>query len=259
LLDSMNVEAADIIGMSHGGVTGLLFALENPRRVRTLTLIEPPAFWVLPNHGYDDAGAREMQEFLGSLRDATITEADVERFRCLLGDCVNGRSPRQAPQWVQWVTYRNSLRGLYTIGDYKDDSARLRSLTIPTLVVNGAATVGFHRMINVALIRLLPHAEPLELAGGHNAPAADPEYFVAQWQGFLNRAIARDSRRPQGAKRLNLWRSNGWTTWESSSTTSQRRSISFRSWASSSKDGTRSKETGPDVSLDWAISASRLP
>jgi len=98
----MNVEAADIIGMSHGGVTGLLFALENPRRVRTLTLIEPPAFWVLPNHGYD----------------------------------------------------------------------------------------------NVALIRLLPHAEPLELAGGHNAPAAGPEYFVAQWQGFLNRAIARDSRRP---------------------------------------------------------------
>jgi hypothetical protein len=37
---------------------------ENPRRVRTLTLIEPPAFWVLPNHGDDDAGAREMQEFV---------------------------------------------------------------------------------------------------------------------------------------------------------------------------------------------------
>lgn len=43
-LDSTHVDAADIIGMSHGGVTGLLFALQNPRRVRTLTLIEPPAF-----------------------------------------------------------------------------------------------------------------------------------------------------------------------------------------------------------------------
>jgi pimeloyl-ACP methyl ester carboxylesterase len=195
-LDSMNVEVADIIGMSHGGVTALLFALENPQRVRTLALIEPPAFWLLPNHGYDDPGAREMQELVSSLRDATITESHVERFRCLLGDCVGGRSPRQAPQWNQWVTYRNSLRGLHTIGDYKDDSARLRSLTIPTLVVKGAATVAFHRAINAALIRILPRAEALELIGGHNSPAADPEYFVAQWQGFEKRVITRDSWRP---------------------------------------------------------------
>jgi hypothetical protein len=33
----------------------------------------------------------------------------------------------------------------------------------------------------------------------------------------------------------------------------------FREVGSSSKGGPRSKENGPDVSLDWAISASRLP
>jgi pimeloyl-ACP methyl ester carboxylesterase len=193
-LDALHVEVADIIGMSHGGVTALVLALENPRRVRTLTLIEPPAFWLLPNHGYDDSGAREMQELVGSLRDGTITESHVERFRCLLGDCAAGQSPRQAPQWNQWVKYRNSLRGLHTIGDYKDDPARLRGLTTPTLVVNGANTVAFHRAINAALIRLLPRAEMLELAGGHNSPAADPEHFVAQWQGFQKRVITGASR-----------------------------------------------------------------
>ena len=172
-LDSMHVDVTDIIGMSHGGVTALVFALENPRRVHTLTVIEPPAFWLLPNHGYDDPGARGMQELLGSLRDAVITESDVERFRCLLGDCDGGRSARQAPQWDQWVKYRNSLRGLHTIGDYQDDPTRLRSLTARTLVVNGADTVAFHRAINAALIRLLPHAEALELAGGHNSPVSD--------------------------------------------------------------------------------------
>src|SRR5262245_41974270 len=187
-LDSMHVEVADIIGMSHGGVTGLVFALEHPRRVRTLTLIEPPAFWVLPNHGHDDPGAHQMQELVSSLRDGMITEADVERFRCLLGDCEKGRSPRQAPQWNQWVKYRNSLRGLHTIGDYKDDPARLRGLTMPTLVVNGADTVAFHRAINAALIRLLPRAEALELTGGHNSPASAPEYFVAEWQKFQQRS-----------------------------------------------------------------------
>jgi len=195
-LDSTDVDVVDIIGMSHGGVTGLVFALENPRHVRTLTLIEPPAFWVLPNHGYDDAGAREMQEFVSSLRRTTITEAHVERFRCLLGDCAGGRSPRHAPQWNQWVQYRNSLRGLHTIGDYKDDPSRLRALLIPTLVVNGAATVAFHRAINAVLIRTLPRAEAFELTGGHNSPASAPDDFVAEWLKFQERTTTGLGRNP---------------------------------------------------------------
>jgi pimeloyl-ACP methyl ester carboxylesterase len=195
-LDSTHVAVADIIGMSHGGVTGLLFALQNPGRVRTLTLIEPPAFWVLPNHGYDDAGARAMQEFVSSLRDMTITEAHVERFRCLLGDCAGGRSPRHVPQWNQWVQYRNSLRSLYTIADYKDDPSRLRTLLIPTLVVNGAETVAFHRAINAVLVRTLPRAEAFELTGGHNSPASAPDYFVSEWQKFQDRTTVGRRRSP---------------------------------------------------------------
>ncbi len=120
----------------------IVFALENPQRVRTLTQIEPPAFWLLPNHGRDTEGAREMQAFVSSLRGRPIEEGHVERFRCLLGDCAGGRSPREAPQWPQWVKYRNSLRGLYTVGDYTDDPERLRGVTMPALVT-GAQTVRF--------------------------------------------------------------------------------------------------------------------
>lgn len=183
-LDSLAVERADVIGMSHGGVTALLFALGNPQRVRTLTLVEPPAFWVLPNHGNDDSGARAMQQFVSSLRGETIGEEHVERFRCLLGDCAAGRSPRQALQWGQWVKYRNSLRALYTNCDYDDDPAKLRTLSVPTLVINGASTVPFHRSINDALLRALPNGRSFELAGGHNSPASSPEYFVEAWQSF---------------------------------------------------------------------------
>ena len=50
------------------------------------------------NHGRDDEGARERQAFLSSLRNRAISDADVERFRCLLGDCTRGRSARQALQ-----------------------------------------------------------------------------------------------------------------------------------------------------------------
>jgi pimeloyl-ACP methyl ester carboxylesterase len=189
-LDAMRVNDADIIGMSHGGVVALVFALANPERVRTLTLIEPPAFWMLPNHGNDDPGARDMQALVGSLRDREVAEEHVERFRCLLGDCAGGRSPRQLPQWPQWVKYRNSLRGLYTVGAYDDDPARLRTLTMPALIVTGAQTVSFHRAMNAALLRTLPRAEALELGAGHNSPAADPEHFVSEWLKFEQRATA---------------------------------------------------------------------
>lgn len=181
----------DLIGMSHGGVIAIVFALQNPQRVRTLTLIEPPAFWLLPKHGYDTDGAREMQAFLSALRGRHIEEEDVERFRCLLGDCAGGRSPRQLPQWPQWLKYRNSLRALYTVGDYDDDPARLRQLLVPALVVTGAQTIAFHRTINEALLRALPRAEALQLGAGHNSPAADPEHFVTEWRKFV------DARRPR--------------------------------------------------------------
>lgn len=187
-LESKGLADVDIIGMSHGGVIAIVYGLDDPRRVRTLTLIEPPAFWMLPNHGRDDEGAREMQELVSSLRGRSVGEEHVERFRCLLGDCAGGRSARQLPQWPQWVKYRNSLRGLYSVSDYNDDPARLRGLTMPTLIVTGAQTVAFHRAMNEALLRTLPHAEALELGAGHNSPAADPEHFVAEWQKFQERA-----------------------------------------------------------------------
>ena len=183
-LDALGVNRADIIGMSHGGVIALAFALEAPERVRTLTLIEPPAFWVLPNHGQDDDGAREMQAFVSSMRERVVSESDVERFRCLLGDCAGGRSPRQAPQWQRWVKYRQSLRGLYTVRDHKGDPAGLERLPVPTLIVTGADTVAFHRRINEVLARRLPRSHTFELGAGHNSPAAAPDHFVTEWQQF---------------------------------------------------------------------------
>jgi pimeloyl-ACP methyl ester carboxylesterase len=186
-LDEHKVQRADFVGMSHGGVMAMLFALQHPERVRTLTLIEPPAFWILPNHGRDDAGAWEMQQLVASLKGRQVQEQDVEHFRCLLGDCAGGHSPRDLPQWPQWVRYRNSLRGLYTVGDYTDDPAKLRTLTMPALIVTGADTVSFHREMNRILLRTLPRAEALELAAGHNSPAAEPEQFVQAWSRFAVR------------------------------------------------------------------------
>src|ERR1051325_489066 len=35
----------DVVGWSYGAFTALQYSLDNPERIRTLTLIEPPAMW----------------------------------------------------------------------------------------------------------------------------------------------------------------------------------------------------------------------
>ena len=183
-LDQLNLRSVDIIGMSHGAVIALEFALRTPERVRTLTLIEPPAFWVLPNRGLDDEGSRSMQELLRGFRRRAISEEDLERFRCALDSCAGGNSPRSAPQWPRWLKYRNSLRALYTIAEHKDDPARLTRLGNPVLIVTGSDTVAFHRRINRMLLQLLPRATELEVRGGHNSPVVSPDQFLSGWRAF---------------------------------------------------------------------------
>ena len=61
------------------------------------------------------------------------------------------------------------------------------------------------------------------------------------------------------ACRMDTWHLNGWITSESLSTILPGQSISFENLVSTSKGRARSKASGPDGSLDWAISVSRWP
>ncbi|NLE73111.1 MAG: alpha/beta hydrolase, partial [Actinobacteria bacterium] len=63
--------AVDLVGWSYGGFLSLDYALTHPDRVRTLTLIEPPAFWVLAAAGdpaYEEERAR-LRPLAERLRD----------------------------------------------------------------------------------------------------------------------------------------------------------------------------------------------
>lgn len=193
-LDAAGVQMADIIGSSHGGAIALDFALNTPARVRTLTLVEPTAFWMLPNHGKDSAGAAEMQRLIGSYKDRPVTEVDLEKFRCALGECVGGASPRTSPDWAAAVAHRNALRGLYAFAEHDDNPSRLTALEMPVMLVAGTDTVAFHREINDAIGKLVPKSTILELLGGHNAAVQNAGQFAAAWTAFIKNAEANKRR-----------------------------------------------------------------
>jgi pimeloyl-ACP methyl ester carboxylesterase len=75
-------QRAHVLGLSYGAVVSLLAASLRPERVRSLTVIEPPAFGLV-------RGRPEVEDFIARVSDATREASDgsdyAQRFRAAFG------------------------------------------------------------------------------------------------------------------------------------------------------------------------------
>jgi pimeloyl-ACP methyl ester carboxylesterase len=160
----------DFVAWSYGGFITLDYALDHPERVRTLTLIEPPAFWVLDATGTADSQTERESGDMRALYAqmvGDVTEAQLSTFVRQAGLCPPGKSPEELPQWPLWVKHRRSLRTGSAPWAYKDDAARLRAFDKPVLLVKGTGSSYFLHRIEDGLAKALPRAQTIELPGGH--------------------------------------------------------------------------------------------
>jgi pimeloyl-ACP methyl ester carboxylesterase len=183
-LDALGwVDAVDLVAWSYGALITLDFALRHPERVRTLTLIEPPAAWLLPNRGSDDADVVALRSLNAAL-DSDVTAADLEQFVCTVGLCPPGMAPRDLPQWPLWLEHRRSLRGGMSAVDHTDDPARLSALDRPVLLVTGTGTAPFLRRVHDVLAARLPDARAVEMPAGHAPQLVSMDRFLAELARF---------------------------------------------------------------------------
>ena len=180
---------ADFVGHSLGALIALQFALEHPERVRSLTLAEPPAFWVVPKVELQSTpDMRAMYEMLQTLGPKIEpTDDQLIRFRCLLGECGLKRPEPGGASWQEWVARRAALRGLSAIVQLQGDMNRIKNFQKPILVVTGKNTVSFHRRIDDILAVECPLVERLELPGNHAAVVTAQEEFLNGLRSFLER------------------------------------------------------------------------
>jgi pimeloyl-ACP methyl ester carboxylesterase len=169
----------DFAGWSYGAEITLDFALDNPQWVRSLALIEPPAFWVLPARGEDPEDAQDGER--PSRED--VTEGQLIAFLRESGLVPSGTDPRGLPQWPVWDRHRQSLRAEPYIQEYAADPGRLSSFTPPVLLVKGTGSTPLMHEIVDELARRLPHAQVAEFPGGH-AP------HIVSMAPFLQRLAA---------------------------------------------------------------------
>jgi pimeloyl-ACP methyl ester carboxylesterase len=178
----------DLVAWSNGAFCSLDFALNHPDRVRTLTLIEPPAFWVLDASGtIDEQSARERDELRALYATMTedVTEAQLAKFVAYAGLVPPGKRAEELPPWPSWVEHRRSLRTGDVPWRHTDTAERLRAFDRPVLLVKGTGSSHFLYRILDGLALTLPHARMIELPGGHAPQIVAFDAFLAELLRFI--------------------------------------------------------------------------
>lgn len=166
-----------LIGHSYGGTVALRAARRFPRRIASLTLIEPVAFHLLRRADEPD-GWREIAALaerhlalVGEGRDAAAAEAFVTYW---MGPKAGQPIPDAARDSAVRAATKVSAewRLMFAADDDRDAIARIGA---PTLLICGGRTRTPARRVVEVLRRALPHALYHEIAdAGHMSPLTHP-------------------------------------------------------------------------------------
>jgi pimeloyl-ACP methyl ester carboxylesterase len=190
-LDALDIEAADLAGWSGGGRALIEFVLAYPERVRTLTLVEPAAYWILEQLGEDDPELERVNAFIHALAGREVTEDDLSEFLRLAGFLSPGEGAREHPNWDRWVPHRMALSWQSEELDRSGRSVdELASIRCPVLLVKGTVTIDWEKRVVDVLGERLPNATVVELDGDHAAHIQSLDAFLEALESHLQAAGA---------------------------------------------------------------------
>lgn len=184
-VDELGLDGFDLAGWSYGGAVALAFALEHPERVRTLTLIEPEAPWILRGAGHTAETLARNEAYDRSFTGRDVTVDDLKDFLARAGFGQPGDDVESLPSWPVWVRNRQVLSTIGTIHDYTDSLDRLRSPDIPLLAVKGTDTTEQDAAVVDDLVANAPRARLLELPGDHACHIQNIDRFLEELDTHL--------------------------------------------------------------------------
>lgn len=179
-VDELGLDRFDLVGWSYGAHCSLAFTLEYPDRVRTLTVIEPPAVWILRETGHAREALGRSEAYDRSVNGKQLTVDDLKGFLLRAGLAKPGDDVEALPGWPLWVRNRQAVSINGTIWDYADSLDRLRALGVPVLAVKGTNTTEDLTAIVDDLVAMVPRGRVLELPGDHACHLQNPERFLEE-------------------------------------------------------------------------------
>ena len=187
--DGSAAPGVHLVGHSYGGAVALQIALREPRRVRSLTLYEPVPFGLMHACAPGGTALGEIQDIAGSV-EALVRRGDLDGAARVFVSYWGGAAAWEAmgpaqrtAVFARIVTVPRHFAALFRA----TWSARLLAcLTMPVLLIHGAATRAPARCVADLLGDALPHVKRIEIAGaGHLGPMTHASAVTAAMLGHL--------------------------------------------------------------------------
>jgi pimeloyl-ACP methyl ester carboxylesterase len=187
-LDALQLETVDMAGWSGGGRALIEFTLQYPDRVRSLTLVEPAASWVLEELGERNAEVDEVNELLHGLAGRDVSDEDLTRFLRAAGFIEPGEDATRHPNWERWIPHKQALSWQQMVDRSDRSLDDLGRIECPVLLVKGTVTADWLKRVVDVLGQRIPNATVLELPGDHASHIESVDAFLEALEAHLARA-----------------------------------------------------------------------
>ncbi|WP_258947980.1 alpha/beta fold hydrolase [Lentzea californiensis] len=198
VLDAFEVERADVLGHSYGGMVAQRFAITHPERVRSL-IVSGSSVLPVPPDAF--GGWAERDEVMADQEDPWQRE-DLTPEQCVRADAfaaveANVRRAARIPGYLQrlgrvrfgaeWV---RQLQTAGLVSPRLPDAARsIAGLDVPVLLLHGRQDMTFPVCLVEPTLGLIPRASAVVLENaGHMLHVDDPDGYLRAVREFLDGA-----------------------------------------------------------------------
>jgi pimeloyl-ACP methyl ester carboxylesterase len=184
-----------IVGHSFGGAVALALAMAWPERVKTLTLFEPTAFFVLRDRGGEDRKALGEIASVAREMERSVAEGDENRAMSRFVDywstpgAWDRLSAAQQEEFSRLV--KKVIRNFHALLGEKYSAAEFRRLQFPVTILRGESSPQPALRVAEMLAEMIPQARLITLREvGHMGPVTHPQQVARAVAGCLRVAPA---------------------------------------------------------------------
>jgi pimeloyl-ACP methyl ester carboxylesterase len=186
-LDELGIAVTDVAAWSGGARAMIEFSLTYPERIRSLTLIEPPALWALRGSSPEaDQETALVDAFIARVGGKPTTEDDLAEFLAIAGFVQDPSQARGHPMWERWLPHKGALANQGGLGRTARTLDEVEGFERPVLLVKGTQSSSWLREIVDALGRHYPRATVLDLEGSHACHVERIDEFMPRLEEHLS-------------------------------------------------------------------------